>query len=88
MPDIRGKPVLEIGSVMSLIEVAAGKRCFVRGRSGLQLELLLLLELEAEDKLLRRAPRLSRLRREEDGDLEYSLPFRRPQPVRPLSLGV
>lgn len=74
---------------MSLIEVAAGKRCLVRGRPGLRLELLLLLELEAEDKLLRRAPpRLSRLRSEEDGDLEYSLACRGPHPVRPLSLGV
>lgn len=36
---------------MSLIEVAAGKRCLGRGRSGLQLGLLLL-ELEPEDKLL------------------------------------
>lgn len=71
------------------MEDAVGKRCLGRGRSGLRLELLLLLELEDEDMLRRRTlPRLSRLRREEDGDLEYSFPCLVPQPVRPLSLGV
>jgi hypothetical protein len=79
---------LAIGNGMSLTDVAGGRRCLCRGRSvGLRLELLLLLELDGEDKLLRRVPRLSRLRRDEVGDFEYSRPFRGPQPVRPLSLG-
>lgn len=55
---------------------------------GLRLELLLLpLESESEDKLLRRVPRLSRLRREDVGDLEYSRPLLGTHPGCPLSLG-
>lgn len=73
---------------MSLSDVAGGKRCFARGRSaGLRLELRLLLVEDAEERLRRLYPRLSRLRREEVGDLEYSLPLRAPQPALLLSVG-
>jgi hypothetical protein len=69
MSEVRGKTALEIETLISLTDVAGGRRCLGLGRSvGLLLELLLLLELDGEDKLLRRVPRLSRLRRDEVGD--------------------
>ena len=73
---------------ISLSEVAGGKRCLARGRSaGLRLELRLLLVDDAEERLRRLYPRLLRLRSEEVGDLEYSLPLRAPQPALLLSFG-
>lgn len=43
--------------------------------------------MESEDRLLLRAPRLSLLRTEDVGDLEYSLPLMAPARLRPRLVG-
>lgn len=77
---------------MSLAAVPAGSLCFPLSLSltwpvGLWLERELLLEVDSEDRLLLRATRLSLLRTDDVGDLEYSLPLVLPVQLRPRLTG-